>query len=379
LPEVVRLSKDQEGEIVLQISNQTEVANKIRIGLPFPPEIISSQEILTTELPAQFPGAVVRWLCKSNKRGKFQIDKTYLEVSSPLGLWNSRSSSTASMELRVYPNLIEERKKLAAIFLNRGAFGIHAQRWVGQGREFEKLREYVSGDSFDQIHWKATAKRGRPVTKVFQIERTQEVYVVIDSSRLSAKEVNSETVLEQFLKSALILGLVAQQQGDLFGVLSFSDRVQDFIRAGNGKAHYHACRDALYTLQPQVVTPDYEELCSFLRLRLRRRALLVILTDLNDPILAETFIRSSTLVARQHLVLVNMMRPAAARPLFSVPDVQSVDSLYQNLAGHMLWQNLSELESILHHRGIRLTQTDQPKMSAELVSQYLSIKQRQIL
>jgi uncharacterized protein (DUF58 family) len=379
LPEIVRLSKDRPGEILIQIGNASQRITRLRIGLPFPPEIIPAAETIETVLLSESVGVMVSWSCKPVKRGKYVLSNYYIETVSPLGLWSVRSSSTCYSELRVYPNLLEERKKLAAIFLNRGVFGIHAQRLIGQGREFEKLREYVSGDSYDQIHWKATARRGRPVTKVFQVERTQEVYVVIDSSRLTAREVNEETVLEQFVKSALILGLVAQQQGDLFGVLTFSDRIQDFVRAGNGKAHYSTCRDALYTLQPHVVTPDYDEVCSFLRLRLRRRALLVILTDLNDPILSESFVHSSRLLAQQHLVLVNIIRPALARQLFSEPAAQSVDSLYQKLGGHLLWQNLRELENILHRQGIRLTQMEQPKMSAELISQYLSIKQRQIL
>src|SRR5207247_4961504 len=108
-----------------------------------------------------------------------------------LGFWAARKSVATKSEVRVYPNLFNERKNLAALFLHRGAFGLHAQRQVGKGREFEKLREYIPGDGYDEIHWKATAKRGRPVTKVFQIERTQEVYVVIDASRLSARPVAS--------------------------------------------------------------------------------------------------------------------------------------------------------------------------------------------
>ena len=379
LPDIVRLSKDREGEILLQVGNPSEKLREIRIGLPFPPEIIPENESLPAILPADSPGALLRWLCTPLKRGKYIFDKCYLETPSPVGLWSYRKSFPCESELRVYPNLSEERKKLAAIFLNRGGTGIHTQRLVGQGREFEKLREYVPSDSYDQIHWKATAKRGHPITKVFQVERTQEVYVIIDSSRLMAKESDSETILEQYVKSALILGLVAQQQGDLFGLLTFNDRVNDFIRAGNGKAHYNACRDALYTLQPQVVTPDYEEVCSFLRIRLRRRALLVFLTDLNDPILAESFVRSSQLIARQHLVLVNMIKPATAKRLFSDANAASIDSLYQKLGGHMLWQNLREIENVLHRQGIRMTQLDQPKLSAELVTQYLAVKQRQIL
>ncbi len=196
---------------------------------------------------------------------------------------------------------------------------------------------------------------------------------------MSAKEIDSETVLEYFLRSALILGLISQQQGDLFGVVNFSDKVDRFLRAGNGKAHYHACKDALYTLQPSAVTPDYYELCSFLRLRLRRRALLIVLTDLNDPILAESFARSVQLIASQHLVLVNMRRPEGARPLFSAQDALTQDSLYRNLGGHLLWQNLCDVQKTLHLRGITLTQLEDANMSGQLVTQYLNVKQRQLL
>src|SRR5213075_2821695 len=152
---------------------------------------------------------------------------------------------------------------LAALFLNRGLFGFHAQRQVGKGREFEKLREYVPGDGYDEIHWKATARRGHPITKVFQIERTQEVYIVVDASRLSGRpalsagrdaepsdplEPRGATILDRFLASALILGQAAEHQGDLFGVVAFADQVQTFLRARNGREHYSACREALFTL-----------------------------------------------------------------------------------------------------------------------------------
>src|SRR5205814_1210550 len=130
----------------------------------------------------------------------------------------------------------------------------------------------------DDIHWKATARRGHPITKVFQLERTQEIYVIIDASRLSAKEQpapggepessGAQPLLERFITSGLVLGLAAEQQGDLFGLLTFTDKVETFVRARNGKAHFSACRDALYTLQPQTVTPDYDEVATFLRLRL---------------------------------------------------------------------------------------------------------------
>jgi uncharacterized protein (DUF58 family) len=261
------------------------------------------------------------------------------------------------------------------------------------------LREYLPGDSFEEVHWKATAKRGRPVTKVFQIERTQEVYVLIDASRLSARTASSAqlsapnelprqsptpagqaaTTLERFLTAALVLGLAAEQQGDLFGLLAFTNKVETFVRAKNGKAHYSACRDALYRLQPQTVTPDFEELCTFVRLRLRRRALLVVLTALDDPVLAQSFVKNMDLIRRQHLVVVNMLQPPRVAPVFSNPNAASVDDLYQHLGGHLLWQKLRELEKVLQRRGVRFSLLKNERLSAQLVSQYLNVKQRQLI
>jgi uncharacterized protein (DUF58 family) len=313
----------------------------------------------------------------------------------------------AQCEVRVYPNLFSDRKSLAALFLNRSAFGLHAQRQVGKGREFEKLREYVPGDGYDEIHWKATARRGKPITKVFQIEKTQEIYIVIDASRLSARpsgvegsrlkvegsspravvdnlepatfNLEPESTLERYITAALMLGLAAEKQGDLFGLLTFTDRVQDFVRAKNGKAHYSTCRDALYTLQPQVVSPDFDELCTFIRLRLRRRTMLFFLTSLDDPALAESFVRNMDLIRRQHLVLVNMIQPPGVAPVFTNPNVASVDQLYQHLGGHLQWTKLRELEQVLKRRGVQFSLLGNERLSAELVSQYLNVKRRQLL
>lgn len=284
---------------------------------------------------------------------------------------------------------------MAALFLNRGLGGMHAHRQIGKGREFEKLREYIPGDSFEDIHWKATARRRYPITKVFQIERMQEVYVIVDASRLSARRTelsgggcssesgtlggSQTTVLDRFVTAALVMGLAAERQGDLFGILTFNDRVQHFVRAKNGKAHYNACRDALYALQPQGVTTDFDELFTFLALHLRRRAFLVFLTNLDDFVLAEDFVRNMDLICRRHLVFVSMLKPNGVRPLFSGPEVESVDDLYRSLGGHFLWCSLHGLEKVLHRRGVRFSLLDNEKMCMELVSQYTGIKQRQLL
>jgi len=384
LPAIVRMSKGREAKVELRIRNERQQKKNLRLALAWPREIQPSEEEIDALLPADSEWSRIALACTPLQRGSYKLNSAFVECASPLGLWAARKSVPVQSEIRIYPNLLTERKNLAALFLNRGAFGIHAQRQVGKGRDFEKLREYVPGDGYDEIHWKATARRGKPITKVFQIEKTQEVYVIVDASRLSARqpEQNSQTgtsVMERFVTAALVLGLAAEQQGDLFGLLTFSDKVEKFVCAKNGQEHYSACRDALYTLQPKIVTPDFDELCAFIRLRLRRRALLVFLTALDDPALAESFVRNIELIRRQHIVLVNMVQPPGVKPLFTGADVLDTDDLYRHLGGHLQWQSLRELQKVLRRRAVRFSLLDNERLSAEIVAQYMDVKQRQLL
>lgn len=393
-PEIIRMSKDREGRIDIRIENERLKLKHIKIGMAFPRHIDSKEKILTAELPAESQASTLSWACTAVRRGRYQLEKCHIEASSRLGLWAVRKPYAVQSEIRVYPNIFSERKNMAALFLSRGGIGIHAQRQIGKGRDFEKLREYTPGDSFEDIHWKATAKRGHPVTKVFQIERTQEVYVIIDASRLSARNAalvserrmssrgddpGATTIVERFVTSALIMGLAAERQGDLFGLLTFSDRVLSFIRAKNGKAHYDSCREALYTLQPQGVTPDFDEVLSFIGMRLRRRALLVFLTNMDDPVLAESLSRNIHMISRKHLVLVNMISPPDSRALFSSPDVHNVDDVYRRLGGHFLWSGLRETEKMFKEKNVGFAALENDRMCTQLVSQYLNVKQRQAL
>lgn len=394
LPEVVRISKGREATFNIQIENPNLNVRSMRLGLAFPAEIYTPAGELRIELPEDNPISSIDWLLQGLKQGRYQLDRYYLETVSIWGFWSIRTRVRTQMEVRVYPNLFDERKYLSGLFLNK-ALGIHAQRQVGKGRDFEQLREYLPGDSYEDIHWKTTAKRGAPITKVYQVERTQQIYVIIDASRLSARspELNSSsgnaegqthpdaftTMLERFITAALIMAMAAERQGDLFGLLTFDDKVRSFLKAKMGKAHFNVCRDALYMLQPQRVSPDFAELFTFIGTRIRRRALLVFLTHLDDPILADGFTQYIDLISRHHVVLVNMIKPMVARPLFTSDTASSIDDIYRDLGGHLLWRRMQETQKVLQRRGVGFAMLDNENLCTELVSQYLSLKRRQVL
>jgi uncharacterized protein (DUF58 family) len=383
LPPVTRFTRGRSGTIRVTFANPGAVAWRMRFALGLPPSFESRAEEIRVNLPAGSTRASIDWSCTPGRRGRFRSALACVETDSRFGLWHMRTRVESPCELRVYPNLFQGSAKLAALTLARGENGIRIRRTIGRGREFEKLRDYLPGDSFDEIHWKATAKRNRPITKVFQVERTQELYVIVDSSRLSGRLIFEDgvarTALEGYLAAALVLMVAAERQGDRFGLVAHDDLVRVFLRAGHSAAHYAACREAILTLEPSDRTPDMAEIVRHLCTRLRRRALLFFLTDLSDPVLAEDFARHARVLSRQHLVFVCQMRAPEVAPLFEGEDVASPADVYKRLAGHLRWSELRGLSQRLKPAGVTAALLEQNAMATGLVNQYLQVKRRQVL
>ena len=404
-PPVVRLSMGRTGELAFSLTHGFKKNTRLRLGLSFPTGLVSDDQDRTPDryvpLRKNRDRENVVLPATGLSQGRHVLERCYLECPSLFGLWDVRDSRAIRCEIRVYPDLMSERKTLAALFLDRGS-GAHARRLLGKGREFEKLREYSPGDSYEDIHWKATAKRRSPVSKVYQVERTQDIYLMIDASRMSARNAAivsgggtrdekrqasraslfpRDSILERYISAALVLAMAADKQGDRFGVGVFADTMRGFMKARNGKAHFNACRDLLYTLAPEKVSPDFSEFFTFSATRLRKRSLIFILTSLEDPVIAENFLDHVHVLSRKHLVVVVMLKPAMAHPLFHRhgADVETVNDIHQHLSGHGVWAGLKELERSLYRQGVGFFITENPLLCPGLVSRYMDIKQRQAL
>lgn len=394
VPEIVRLTVDRWSGIKVLIRKPPSMKSPLRVGLALPRAMASKYKDVSIRLDADSDCAALNWPCRALRRGRFTLQRCHLETGSRLGLWNVRKTLEIRSEIRAYPDLVSGQQHLRGLFQRR-QWGLRTQRRVGKGREFEQLRDYLPGDSFEDIEWKATARRRHPVTKVYQVEQAQEIYVLLDASRLSTRNAafiiqrryrtRSEetllqaTIFERYIIAALVMALASDRLGDRFGLLAFGDKPECFIKAGRGRAHYNACRDALYNRMPRAVSPDFDELFTFIGTHLRKRALLVFLTSLDDPMLSESFVHAMQGACRQHIVMVNMFRPPGAYPLFSSPDVRSVEGIHQHLVGHILWSSINETRRVLHQHGADLHLLDKDRLCSQLVSRYMEVKQRQLL
>jgi uncharacterized protein (DUF58 family) len=143
--------------------------------------------------------------------------------------------------------------------------------------------------------------------------------------------------------------------------------------------HFRLCRETIYNLKAERVSPDFRDVFSSLQLNLRRRTLLIFFTSLDDALLAETFEREVTMLARRHLVLVNVTQVPGVKPLFEEAPPADLDALYSGLAGQVLWNRMRKLKIALQNRGIKLTVVDPTRIKMQVTAQYLDVKRRQVL
>ena len=406
IPPVNRVTAGRDFALDLQLNGTGLRGGVIRLVLDLPPTVKADQSNISLRIEAGLLNLSIPVKGVAEHRGTYPINRLFFDWISPAWFWVFREERPLKSELRVYPDLALEGRKIAR-FLDRGGFGVHRQRQIGRGREFEKLREYEPGDSFDSIHWKAAAKRHKPITKVFQVEKSQEVYIAIDSSRLSSRSLSSSsstvvdpsarhtkdspqsnraagapyrsTILESFIAATLLAGATAERQGDLFGLITFSDKVDQMARARSGSLHFNHCRDLLINLQARLVAPDFEDIAATLLNRLTRRSLLIFLTSLDDSVTGENFLLAARFLARRHLVMPIMLLPPDTQPLFSAPGVEHTGQIYENIAGHLRWAKLQELRKQLLQAGVLFQLAPGQSFTLTVVSEYLATKRRQLL
>ena len=338
--------------------------------LPCRVAVGADAEAALDETPVLGSGGKILLPCKPLRRGCFKADCASCETDSRWGFWTVLRRFPLDSEIRVYPDLGAEKQEAPEVFLRGNAAGARTRRFTGKGREFEKLREYVPGDDIGDIHWKATARRRFPVTKIFRLERSRDVIVALDASRLS------HSLLDPFIRAALALALAAEKEGDRFGLLLFDRNIETFVPPGSGKRSFDACRNTLYKAETKPVSPDFREVFSFIAARVPKRSLIMFLTQLGDRATADRFTECASAggsSANRHLFAVPLF--AREKSAGSEGDAQP----YRELASAMEKRDLETLRNRLRSVGMRSVIAPADKPLTALLGLYRHAKERQLL
>jgi len=310
------------------------------------------------------------------ERGLAHLGAIYCWVENRLGLLRRRYRIDASEDVRVFPDLsaIERYGKLArrSTLLD---LGLRKLRLRGAGAEFESLREYLPGDAFRSVNWKATARRGRMMVEQYEVERSQNVLVLLDAGRLMMPRIGPQRKFDYALTAALSVASIAQAAGDNVGLTAFAAKPLLAIAPRRGAAHVDALTRASYDLQPRLEEPDYETTFTQLKQRYSKRSLIVLFTDIFDPATSAAVLAGLGLLVRRHLVMCVLMNDAAIASALETPPRSPREAYRASVAMSLAAEREKSIAS-LRSRGTIVVDVPAPQLTVALLDAYLDVKAR---
>ncbi len=293
-------------------------------------------------------------------------------TTSPLGLWTYRRGCGEPTPVRVYPNFKASARfaLLAAENQSRNS-GVKQRQRRGAGLEFAELREYAQGDMPRHIDWKATARRHKLTTRAFRDEQDQQLVLLLDCGRRLRAVDDGQAHFDHALNSALLLAWVALRQGDRVGLMTFGGRDR-FIPPGRGVSFFNSLLNNTYDLQTTTEASDVASALERCVERVRRRSLVVTLTNLRDDG-DEELIRVMRHARARHLVVAASLREVALRTAMGTR-VADFDSAVRVASTHHYIDERERAHAALRAAGMDCLDVEPSQLPAALVNFYLSLK-----
>lgn len=318
------------------------------------------------------------------RRGDYQFGNLNLRWWGVLGLMLRQASFPARAPVKVYPNLLDIRKY--ELQTRKGMLqeiGLRRARMLGSGTEFERLREYQLDDEFRKIDWKATARRGKPVTREFETEKSQSIMCLLDAGRLMRPPVNDEAnqsgqalaKIDYAINAVLMLSYVCGLRGDRVGLLTFADDVTNYLAPRAGRGQFYRMLATLYAVESQPVESDYVRAFSYLGAKYKKRSLIVIISDIATGIAADILVEQIAPLVPRHLpLLVAISDPTVVRIACQVPR-DSVGVYERAIAEQWIDERILILEK-LRQRGVLTLDVPANQLTMAVVNKYLELKAR---
>jgi uncharacterized protein (DUF58 family) len=319
------------------------------------------------------------------ERGDVRLGRLFVRYHSQLGFAERWSVIDLSQTVRVLPDLEQARQQALYLIRSRQVeMEKRRRKRRGQGREFESLREYRQGDELRDICWTATARRHQLTTRIFEIERSQAVWIVLDAGRLLRAEVQQAegkarlAKLDYAVNAALSLAQVATQCGDRVGLLAYGRTIQQNVGTGRGAAHLRNIVDALAQVRAEVGEADHSRAAKVLLTEQSRRSLVVWITDFAETPTTPEVIEYAMQMTQRHLVVFAAMnQPDLTALAYAIP--KDTSEMYRHAAALEIVNRRDLLLRGLRQRGVFAFELVPGLLAGSIVNQYLEIKERNLL
>jgi uncharacterized protein (DUF58 family) len=371
-PDVMSLQRRNEVRLVVRSSARRKLAVTIQDDL--------FDGAIAADLPleAELGPLATRQMTyhvEPSQRGAFELGDHHVRYPSPLGLWLRQLRLHARARIKVYPDLRQIQLFDELARESRELEWVRSSKRSGGEIEFSRLRDYVPGDEYRAVDWKATARRQKLTTREYQLESNQNILFMLDAGRMMTGIDGGISRFDHALNATLMLGHVAARGGDRVGVLGFDEGVRVFVPPQSGRGATRRLIQATYDLYPRFVEPDYDAAFGFLSGRVRARTLVVLFSHVFDASVANALLRRLSAVRGRHLALVVMFRDRDVERLLEPGAANDADAYAKAAAAEVLRFQKSVVRD-MKRAGALLLETDAQNLTGKLISRYLEIKAR---
>jgi uncharacterized protein (DUF58 family) len=371
LPGVIALG--QAARVSWTIVNPSNRPQRVEIADELAPSLRAGRRRVRVRIPSH-GRATTGTDVRPARRGRFDLADVAVRVDGPLGLAARQGRLLVPGTLRVYPPFSSRDE--AELRINRARIlevGLRSAQGRGGGTEFDSMREYGPDDEFRRIDWAATARSGKAIVRTYRAERNQTVLLLLDNGRVMAGRVAGVPRLEHAMDAVMMLTAVATRLGDRAGLIAFDRDVRAVVPPGHTRAQLGRVTEAMYQLQPELVESDYKAAFVEAMARFRRRALLVVFTELAEQAVADTLLPALPLVARDHLVVVaSVQDPAVVAMAEASPDDPA--AAYAKAAAIASLEERRRLTARLRRIGVTVVDSPPGRLAPALADAYLKVK-----
>ena len=374
----IRLSNGDNNEIKIYLENffKYKINVKIIDEIPFQFQVRNFQ-YTSVLLPGE--NKIISYNLKPGKRGEYNFGNINLFVSSPLKLVLKKFQFSGDKSIPVYPSYIQMQKyELFAISNRLSDVGIKRIRRIGHSTEFEQIKEYVIGDDYRTINWKATARKNELMVNNYQDEKSQQVYNVIDMGRTMKMPFNGMSLLDYAINTSLVISNIALHKDDKAGVVTFSNKIGNILPAENRSIQMHKILELLYKQTTDFLESDFESLCSILLSKITHRSLILLYTNFETIDALKRQLHFLRRVAVSHLVVIIFFENTELKSLLE-KEPESTEEIYVKTIGEKFTFEKRQVVKELNRYKIHSILTPPEKLSINTINKYLELKARSLI
>ncbi|MFN0200863.1 MAG: DUF58 domain-containing protein [Bacteroidia bacterium] len=373
-----RLSNGDQNEIELSLENRYPFATSLEVidEIPIQFQLRDLQFNFGLEARSQ---RNVKYLLRPTERGEYHFGALNIFAFSPFELIKRRYTFDDKDMVPTYPSFVQMRQyELMAISNRLSEIGIKKVRRLGHTSEFEQIKEYVRGDDYRTVNWKATSRSGRLMVNQYTDEKAQNVFCLIDKSRVMKMPFEGMTLLDYAINSALVISNIAIKKHDKAGLITFSEKINTLLPPDNRPTHSHLIMNALYNQTTQFLEADYEKLYITIKRKINQRSLLILFTNFESIAALKRQMAYFKGIAKQHLLLVIFFENTELRAL-TQSRPYSTEEIYLKAIGENFLFEKKQIVRELEINGILTVFTSPQNLTVSVINKYLELKARGLI